>query len=1077
MFSADKYYEYADITRGEAGFTDVSPTEGWLFFRVELFGDSTVSDSLDRSAEFAASTYYSVRLANNSSSNNAKSGLLLRNQRTSSITTAWTTSDMKVFADVNGDVSGTGGVNVPKPDGAVTGYEVDHGNSGSWLWARRLNQSFTGPGGTVTRPSIEFAFNYKAYNLAKTKNFLPSNLTYLELDSTKGLQDNQNYLWNDKYTLAEAGSPNPGEIAGGTGLENIYQLDTLRLGGFPQPGTKSGIKYEDDNADGDQDAGEDPLSGWVIRAYSDTNGDGVLQAGETTIADSDTTTATGAYELQLNPGNYVVCEVLQANWFQREPVEANNRCAAIAGLGPDGYALAMTSGASHTGNDFGNFRQGTKSGIKYEDDNADGNQDAGEDPLSGWVIRAYSDTNGDGILQAGETTIADSDTTTATGAYAAAARPRQVRGLRGPARRTGSSASPSRRTTAAPRSRASAPDGYAITITSGSTETGNDFGNFRQGTKSGIKYEDDNADGNQDAGEDPLSGWVIRAYSDTNGDGMLQAGETTIADSDTTTATGAYAAPARPRQLRGLRGPARRTGSSASPSRRTTAAPRSRASARTATRSRSPPARPRPGTTSATSARAPSPASSIEDDNADGNQDAGEDPLSGWVIRAYSDTNGDGTLQAGETTIADSDTTTATGAYELQLDPGKYVVCEVLQAAGPSASPSPRTTAAPRSRASAPDGYAIDRHLGLHRDRQRLRQLPPGHQVRHQVRGRQRRRQPGRRRGPALRLGHPRLLGHQRRRRAPGRRDHHRRLRHHHRHGRLRAPARPRQVRGLRGPPGGWSQREPVAANDRCAAISGLGAGRLRDHVTSGFDRDRATTSATSARAPSRASSTRTTTPTANQDAGEDPLSGWVIRAYVDDQRRRHPPGRRDHDRRLRHDHRHAAPTSSSSTPASTWSARSSRRTGSSASPSRRTTAAPPSPASAPTATPSTSPPASSETGNDFGNFRQGTKSGIKYEDDNADGNQDAGEDPPLRLGHPRLRRRQRRRHPPGRRDDDRRLRHDRPRPAPTSSSSTPASTSSARSAGELDPARAGRRRTTAARRSQASVRTAMRST
>ena len=125
----------------------------------------------------------------------------------------------------------------------------------------------------------------------------------------------------------------------------MYQLDTLRLGGFPQPGTKSGIKYEDDNADGDKDAGEDPLSGWVIRAYSDTNGDGVLQAGETTIADSDTTTATGAYELQLNPGNYVVCEVLQANWFQREPVEANNRCAAIAGLGPDGYALAMTSGA------------------------------------------------------------------------------------------------------------------------------------------------------------------------------------------------------------------------------------------------------------------------------------------------------------------------------------------------------------------------------------------------------------------------------------------------------------------------------------------------------------------------------------------------------------------------------------------------------------------------------------------------------------------------------------------------------------------------------------------------------------
>ena len=454
VFSADKYYEYADITRGEAGFADVSPTEGWMFFRVELFGDSTVSDSLDRSAEFAASTYYSVRLANNSSANNAKSGLLLRNQRTSSITTAWTTSDMKVFADVNGDVSGTGGVNVPKPDGTVTGYEVDHGNSGSWLWARRLNASYTGPGGTVTRPSIEFAFNYKAYNLSKTKNFLPTNLTYLELDSTKGLQDNQNYLWNDKYTLAEAGSPNPGEATpGNNGLENVYQLDTLRLGGFPQPGTKSGIKYEDDNADGDQDAGEDPLSGWVIRAYSDTNGDGVLQAGETTIADSDTTTATGAYELQLNPGNYVVCEVLQANWFQREPVEANNRCAAIAGLGQDGYALAMTSGAvPHRER----LRQ-LPSGHQVRDQ------------VRGRQRRWQPGRRRGPALQLGHPRLLRHQRRRGAAGrrdhhrglrhhhrdrrLCAPAGSREVRRLRGACRRTGSSASPSRRTTAAPRSR------------------------------------------------------------------------------------------------------------------------------------------------------------------------------------------------------------------------------------------------------------------------------------------------------------------------------------------------------------------------------------------------------------------------------------------------------------------------------------------------------------------------------------------------------------------------------------------------------------------------------------------------
>ena len=52
----------------------------------------------------------------------------------------------------------------------------------------------------------------------------------------------------------------------------------------------------------------------------------------------------------------MVCEVLQAGWTQREPVEANNRCAAISGLGADGYAITVTSGSTETGNDFGNFQ-------------------------------------------------------------------------------------------------------------------------------------------------------------------------------------------------------------------------------------------------------------------------------------------------------------------------------------------------------------------------------------------------------------------------------------------------------------------------------------------------------------------------------------------------------------------------------------------------------------------------------------------------------------------------------------------------------------------------------------------------
>ena len=99
---------------------------------------------------------------------------------------------------------------------------------------REVDVPFSGPGGTVTRPAIEFAFNYLKYNADRGANFTPANITYAELDSTRGTKDTQNYLWNDEYTLSQSGSPNPGE-AGGNGTQNVYQLDTIRMSGFPPP--------------------------------------------------------------------------------------------------------------------------------------------------------------------------------------------------------------------------------------------------------------------------------------------------------------------------------------------------------------------------------------------------------------------------------------------------------------------------------------------------------------------------------------------------------------------------------------------------------------------------------------------------------------------------------------------------------------------------------------------------------------------------------------------------------------------------------------------------------------------------
>jgi hypothetical protein len=129
----------------------------------------------------------------------------------------------------------------------------------------------------------------------------------------------------------------------------------------PSEGTKSGIKFNDLNADGDQDPGEPVLSGWTIRAYKDTNGDGDLDPGETTVAASDTTgdgtggTTLGAYSLTLDPGKYVVCEVTQSNWKQTRPAAAGNQCGdSVSGLGDGGYPITVTSGSTDSDNDFGN---------------------------------------------------------------------------------------------------------------------------------------------------------------------------------------------------------------------------------------------------------------------------------------------------------------------------------------------------------------------------------------------------------------------------------------------------------------------------------------------------------------------------------------------------------------------------------------------------------------------------------------------------------------------------------------------------------------------------------------------------
>ena len=150
-----------------------------------------------------------------------------------------------------------------------------------------------------------------------------------------------------------------------------------------RPATKSGVKFEDLDADGEnREAGEPGLSGWTI--WVDYDNDGNVDAGEP----SAVTGAGGTYTITgIVPGTWRVKEVTQAGWTCSYP-------------SPCYHEETFTSGAALTNNDFGNWTTASKSGTKFEDLDADGIKDAGEPGLAGWTI--YVDYDNDSSLDAGE---------------------------------------------------------------------------------------------------------------------------------------------------------------------------------------------------------------------------------------------------------------------------------------------------------------------------------------------------------------------------------------------------------------------------------------------------------------------------------------------------------------------------------------------------------------------------------------------------------------------------------------------------------------------------------------------------
>lgn len=203
-----------------------------------------------------------------------------------------------------------------------------------------------------------------------------------------------------------------------------------------QAGEVRGLKWLDENGNRRRDEDEPGLSGVII--YSDLNNNGRLDENEPHVvtADDDANTLddeTGSYALELRPGHHTIREIVPDGFEQMFPVGFGINIDPpftptwpIPGipdfLHPGGHSVRVTPGQTIEGLNFGNRKTqpGSIHGLKWRDDNGNGEQEGSEPGLAGVTI--FVDLNFNGRLDADEpftTTATDDDSTTEdeTGRY------------------------------------------------------------------------------------------------------------------------------------------------------------------------------------------------------------------------------------------------------------------------------------------------------------------------------------------------------------------------------------------------------------------------------------------------------------------------------------------------------------------------------------------------------------------------------------------------------------------------------------------------------------------------------------
>ncbi|MBM4165338.1 MAG: T9SS type A sorting domain-containing protein [Ignavibacteria bacterium] len=269
-------------------------------------------------------------------------------------------------------------------------------------------------------------------------------------------------------------SANPSAIS----MTSGFNSGSVNFGNF-QLGSISGTKFNDLDADGTKDNGEPGVANWKIKISG-------------IVTDSVLSNANGNYTFaNLTYGNYTISEELQGGWFQTYPPT------------PGTYSLLVESGSNLTGKDFGNVTLGSISGTLFNDTDGDGTKDGNEVGLQDWKIKLTGAKTDSVITDANGYYIFTNIT---SGGYIVTEELQNGWTQTLPANA----------------------GNYTLNLASGENATGKDFGNFQNGTISGMKFLDINGNGTKDENDGGLSGWKIKISG-------------AKADSTTTDANGNYA--------------------------------------------------------------------------------------------------------------------------------------------------------------------------------------------------------------------------------------------------------------------------------------------------------------------------------------------------------------------------------------------------------------------------------------------------------------------------------------------------------------------------------------------------------